>query len=242
MKGLYGLKKINNEEDWHEIVGDRNWGEGKSAQLLASSWIKVVNNKGAFPKEVQGLIKEKTLFNNIKIIYGIIESPVELDTGRGQSMSDLMLYCSKNGKDNCMDFIIAVEGKADEPFGDIVEKWIRNGNDNPTKTRTNRLNFLNQLLGLEIKEYSKIKYQLIHRTASAILEAKKYGIRECMMLVHIFKKTERDYNKSLNDYSEFLKLFFKEEINQDEIEKGKILTTDIEDISLNFLWVQDKLS
>ena len=42
-------------------------------------------------------------------------------------------------------------------------------------------------------------YQLLHRTVSALLEARRYGAREALMLVHSF---DRD-NTSLDAYQTF---------------------------------------
>ncbi|GAB4582074.1 MAG: hypothetical protein Fur0022_48270 [Anaerolineales bacterium] len=48
-----------------------------------------------------------------------------------------------------------------------------------------------------------IRYQLLHRTASAIIEAKQLNARYAMMIVHSFS-TE---HKWFSDYQDFLDLF-----------------------------------
>jgi hypothetical protein len=44
-----------------------------------------------------------------------------------------------------------------------------------------------------------LRYQLLHRTVSALLEARRYGAEEALMLVHSFAAD----NPSLDDYREF---------------------------------------
>jgi hypothetical protein len=48
-----------------------------------------------------------------------------------------------------------------------------------------------------------IRYQLIHRTVSALIEAERLGAKNAMMLVHSFSQS----NEWFNDYCEFLRLF-----------------------------------
>ena len=76
--------------------------------------------------------------------------------------------------------VIAVEGKAREPFGPLVSEW----NDSPGKQA--RLESLCEQLGLDPVAAGGLYYQLLHRTVSAIREARRYGAREALMLVHSF--------------------------------------------------------
>ena len=54
-----------------------------------------------------------------------------------------------------------------------------------------RLERLAQTLGLDLADVGGIRYQLLHRTASAIYEATRYRCRHAMMLVHSFSPTHR---------------------------------------------------
>ena len=48
-----------------------------------------------------------------------------------------------------------------------------------------------------------IRYQLLHRTASALIEAERFGASTAFMLVHSFSQED----EHLEDYQEFVKLF-----------------------------------
>ena len=81
--------------------------------------------------------------------------------------------------------VIAVEGKVEESFAEIVSDW----NDSTGKQR--RLESLCNTLHLNAAEAGRLRYQLLHRTASAIYEAQRYRSRHALMLVHSFSKTHR---------------------------------------------------
>ena len=51
----------------------------------------------------------------------LVEKPVFLDTNCAPSMTDLMAY-GRNSNGNLI--VLAVEGKADEPFGSRVVTWV----------------------------------------------------------------------------------------------------------------------
>ena len=89
--------------------------------------------------------------------------------------------------------MIAVEGKAREPFGPLVSEW----NDGSGKQE--RLDDLCLRLGLDAAGVGGLRYQLLHRTVSALLEARRYGAREALMLVHSFDAK----NTSLDAYQAF---------------------------------------
>ncbi len=85
--------------------------------------------------------------------------------------------------------MIAVEGKVNEPFGEFVKDW------NTTPGKQVRLERLTQTLGLDVANIGGIRYQLHHRTASAIYEAKRYRCRHASL--HLF-------NLVFNSYQTFL--------------------------------------
>lgn len=104
--------------------------------------------------------------------------------------------------------ILAVEGKADEPFGSLVWAWARGNQKDPSmtaeprRTRVHRLEFLSKHLSITISPDSSLRYQLLHRTVSAVLEAQLHGAVAAVVLVHAFGP---DTAENLSDFSEFLK-------------------------------------
>jgi hypothetical protein len=91
-----------------------------------------------------------------------------------------------------------VEGKVGEPFGPTVAEWQAEG----SKGKDKRLAFLCDLLGLTQPVPGPIRYQLLHRTASAILEARRFNAPHALMLVHSFSQTHEWFD----DYADFARL------------------------------------
>jgi len=88
-------------------------------------------------------------------------------------------------------------------------------------------------LGLTFPPPEGIRYQLLHRTVSAIIEAKRFRAKDAVMVVHSFSKN----NEWLEDYQVFLSLFGLEAgVNQ-------AVSTSIElDLTLHFAWVHGESS
>jgi Domain of unknown function (DUF6946) len=94
---------------------------------------------------------------------------------------------------------IAVEGNVSESFDNPVDERFAD----PSPGESTRLQFLLELLELERAAVGSIGYQLLHRTASAILEARRFGARHAIMLVHSFSQELKHFD----DFSNFVALF-----------------------------------
>ena len=86
----------------------------------------------------------------------------------------------------------AQDAKVDEPFGELVSNW---NHHSPGKER--RLEVLCVSLGLRVADVGDIRYQLLHRTASAIYEAQRYRTKRALMLVHSFSPTDASFRDFL---------------------------------------------
>lgn len=92
-----------------------------------------------------------------------------------------------------------IEGKVDETFGLTIGEWRQDGSEG----KKERLTFLVQTMGLERTPPDSIRYQLLHRLASAVLEARRFTARYAAMIVHSFSSDDA----GLEDYQAFLVLF-----------------------------------
>ena len=123
---------------------------------------------------------------------------------------------------------IAVEGKAEEPFGDdTVSEW--RGTQSPG--REERLAYLLDVLGLADDErLAPIRYQLLHRTASAIIEARRFGATHAVMLVHSFSPTDTWFE----DFAAFAALYGA------NAKKGStVQASTLGDVTLHLGWASD---
>jgi hypothetical protein len=155
-----------------------HWRAGYSAQELAVAWASSQND---FPSAVRAVLKTAPEYAEAELVDGFFEREVELGSPGRNSQTDLMVIAAVGDE----LAVIAVEGKVEESFAELVADW----NNTPGKQR--RLQILCETLGLDAAQAGGIRYQLLHRAASAIYEAKRYRCRHALMLVHSFSPTHR---------------------------------------------------
>ncbi len=213
-------------ESWQErlVRPELQWKDGYSAKELAISW----ENAQDFPDVVKKVFADSKLpvFKGLSFCFGFPEYQVKLPPPDGHPSQSDVFVLAKN-KNN--EFIsIACEGVVAETFDKITSKWL------DTDGKKERLEYLQKCLEIENSDVSKIRYQLLHRTASAIIEAKRLKIPIAVMLVHSFC----DKDTGFEDYREFLKLLGagdSAKINQ-VVPAGK---KGADGIKLYFAWVKD---
>ncbi len=150
------------------------------------------------------------------------EHKVPLPGGSRPSQNDVFVL----GKGEGELISITVEGKVSEPFGPFVKEWIEDGRS----SNHPRLVFLLNLLGLNREEVDGVRYQLTHRTASALIEAKRFNARNALMLVHSFSQSD----ESFEDYRRFVELFGLAAGGVNEI----VGTRHLDGVNLYFGWVK----
>lgn len=196
MNGIF--IKSNKPEDWQALLAEpaKQWKTGYSAKTLAYCW----QESEGFPSSVQNAFNNSgiPLFKDIRMLFAFPEYKVPLPGGSRPSQNDIFVV-AKSGNEIVS---ITVEGKVSEPFGNTVEDWIKGAaNDNG---KIVRLNYLKGKLCLESKtKLESIRYQLLHRTVSAIIKAEELNASKALMLVHSFSQTDQWFD----DYVAFVKLF-----------------------------------
>ena len=150
-------------ESWKTLLADPelHWRKGYSARSLAQCW----EAADGLPEEISALVRSREEFGTSlpELLVAFPEWKVPLPGGTRESQNDVFALVRAGGQ----TLAIAVEGKVSEPFGPIVEKWI----SERTPGKETRLNYLCELLGISSDKTLKLRYQLLHRTASAIIEA-----------------------------------------------------------------------
>lgn len=182
-------------EDWRSLLAepDKHWRTGYSARSLAHSWEQ---SKG-FPSEVRAVFARSGIpvLETAEMLLGIPEHQVALPGGARPSQNDIWVLARGAGE----LISIAVEGKVSEPFGPTVGEWLKGAS--PGKLE--RLAYLAGCLGLDQPIPADVRYQLLHRTASAVIEASRFGAAHAVLLVHSFSQT----HEWLADYQRLLLLF-----------------------------------
>lgn len=161
--------------DWQQFLADpaKQWRAGYSAHACAHSW----EQADGLPPEIA-----RALGGNAELLLAIPEHKVALP-GRGAASQCDVFALVRTDTGLCAT---AVEAKVDEPFGPTLGEWLRDASPGKHQRLTGLLN----LLGLAMPP-PDIRYQLIHRTAAAVIEARRFTAPRAAMLVQSFSPTAR---------------------------------------------------
>lgn len=188
--------RADSPADWQRLLAapERHWRSGFSARTLAHSW----HAAEGFPLEVIRLFTASGLpaLQQVELLFAFPEYTVPLPGGRAASQSDLFVI-ARTADGQLMT--IAVEGKVAEPFDQTVAEWSRAAS--PGKQR--RIAYLAQQLGVAPAVLGPVRYQLVHRTVAALIEAARLNARYAMLLVHSFSQADQWFG----DFRAFTALF-----------------------------------
>ncbi len=208
-------------EDWQRLLADpeTQWQTGYSAKAIAYAW----QEADGFPAEIQRVFSHSDypVFQNIELLLAIPEYKVSLPGGGRPSQNDIFVLAK--GNDQLIS--ITVEGKVAESFGPLVSEWYRD----PSEGKKERFEYLCKILNLDRALLKSLRYQLLHRTASALIEAERFNATIAVMLVQSFSKDDEWFA----DFADFASVYgLKPEVNRIDF------ATEIENIKLFLGWVR----
>jgi len=208
-----------NAEDWKQFLAEpeKQWRRGYSARTLAYCWQKA----DGIPNHVKKVLCQAPELAGLEALIVIPEHQVPLPGGGRPSQNDIWVL-GRTEKDLVS---IAVEGKVSEPFGPTIGEWDPNSSVGKKK----RFEYLCSILGLHTEPQEDIRYQLLHRTASAIIEARRFHANQAVMLVHSFSLSDEWFP----DYKYFISLFGASAAIDKTVSVGKRSET-----WLHFAWVK----
>jgi hypothetical protein len=179
-------------EDWRQLLADpdKHWRRGYSARTLAHCW----QEADGIPHDVLDVLSQAESLEGLETIFAIPEHQVPLPGGVRPSQNDVWVL-ARTPKSLVS---IAVEGKVSESFGPTITEWHTG-----SAGKQRRLAFLCEQLGLPVPPPGHLRYQLFHRTASAIIEARRLHADQAAMVVHSFSPAQEGFQ----DYRNFLELF-----------------------------------
>lgn len=165
-----------------------HWKEGRSAKSLIDQWWAAND----LPAGVRALLDQAPEWQGVELIDAFVERCTNLHDGRASySQSDLLAVL---GLSEGLG-VLSIEAKVDEGFDKTVDEWRAAAS--PGKTV--RLAKLCALFDLDPIAVGALRYQLFHRTASAVIEAKRYRARHAAMIVQSWSPL----NHGLDDYRAF---------------------------------------
>ena len=201
------------------------WKKGRSAYEAAHSWIRAgQRNESGLPTKAQTILSKAPEWIEAAVVAGFFEHATPLDTQAGPSNTDLLAVCGLRDELG----ILAVEAKAGESFGELVQHW------NKTEGRGKRLQWACKLFGIDADACSTLRWQLFHRTASAVIEAKRFRASCATMMVHDFSPQP----SWIDDYLAFAEMIGARNANVDAVSEPIA----VDGLCLRLAWVQDQVT
>ena len=213
-----------NAESWKDLLADpqKHWRSGYSAKSVALSW----ESQETIPTEIRNALAKEHCFSDIELLLAIPEFKVNLPGGSRPSQNDIFfLGGNTHGLISC-----TVEAKALEDFDLTIERWYHD----PSHGKQTRFEFLLKEIHFP-NEYNnkKLRYQLFHRLASAIIMARKFHAKYAIMIIQSF--VEDDTKNHYSDFQSFIEAY------NVKVDKEKpIKLTEVDGIHVYALWVFSK--
>ena len=162
-------------EDWRALLGDpvKHWRDGYSAKETAYNW----ESADGLPAEIASLFDE-----HAELLLAIPEHKVRMPARGADSQCDVLALVKSDGQ----LVVIAVEAKVSESFDLTVGQWLAKGGQN----RRDRVAGLCELLEIDGAP-DHLRYQLLHRTAAAVVEARRFSAARAIMIVQSFSPENR---------------------------------------------------
>jgi hypothetical protein len=180
---------------WRERLAspDTQWQRRYSAFETAVSWECASSSASGLPEPIVELFRE-TIYAEARVIIAIAEHKVPLPGGRAESQCDVWAaLATKSG-----GLSLSVEAKAKEPFGQnnlSLANWLIAGDSEQSlKNRRLRWDHIRKYLPTpRAGGYSEVAYQLLHRCASAVIEAKRIGTPNAAFIVQAFESPQESF-------------------------------------------------
>jgi len=179
--------------DWKGLLADpeKHWRRGKPAFETAMSWEAAQATPRGLPPAIAAQLDTQPALAGATALVVLPEHKVKLAAPGRASQNDVWTLLRVGDALVSM----AVEGKAGETFGEPLGDWLKDA----SLGKLQRLESLCALLGATNPPEGRLRYQLFHRTASALIEAERFGATHAVMIVQSFL----DDPVSLADYVAF---------------------------------------
>jgi hypothetical protein len=216
--------------NWRDRLAspDRQWKRKYSAFEAAVAWETASARPSGLPKPIEQVFQDNGICAPV-LLLAVAEHKVDLPGGNAASQCDVWaIVKTVRGL-----LSLTVEAKAGEAFGDeILEKWLGAGKtDLSIKNRKVRWEHVRANLPIG-DSFLHVRYQILHRCAAAIIEAKRWGCPNAAFIVQAFDKAElgkADTNfKAYEEFCAALKL---------PAVRAGLSTTAVDGISLSVGWV-----
>lgn len=182
--------------DWRRLLADpeKHWVRRRSAFETAVSWEHAQKTSRGIPVEIAEALDGHPALAGAQLLLAIPEHKVKL-VGPGKASQTDVWALLRSGSGLVS---MAVEGKAGESFASTIGEWLREASD----AKKVRLEYLCRVLQINHPPATTLRYQLFHRTASALIEAERFGAAQAVMVVQSFQEDPHSWD----DFSAFCRV------------------------------------
>ena len=209
----------------------KHWKDGRSAKENARLWLDAAPY---LPLEIAEILRFCTDVGIFRPWHAEPEAEVPFDNFSGPANIDLLLTYD----DEIGPLVVAVEAKADEPYGDTIEKTLSKAysrlKTNPRSKGVERVKNLAAKFGLSLerREVLNLRYQLFTLTAAALAEAERIAAQRIIVIIHEYVTlltSHKNQAKNASDLDSFLQVVFgKQYLLSNKMMVGPIETEGME--------------
>jgi hypothetical protein len=214
-----GEKRITSVDNWFLHAppksGEKHWVDGRSAKELAKAWASGASPK--VPVELEQLLASSSEFRGTVLTLGTPEMSIPLDNFRGETRNADMVLWGFRRKEK---IIITVEAKADEAFGDPIEKKLASVKGDASKIPERVALLAESMLGIDGPDDQRLwslKYQLLHASAATLIAANENRADKALFLIHEFetdKTTLENMKRNQEDLDYFVRLLSRKQVEK----------------------------
>ena len=181
---------------WRERLAnpDRQWKRACSALETAVSWESASSSPAGVPEAIVESFRG-SIYADPVLVLAIAEHKVPLAGKGGDSQCDVwaLLHSNSGG------ISLSVEGKAKEGFGagnESLAEWLANDKEAVQSNRRLRWEGIQKHLPPSGENaYSQVAYQLLHRCAAAVIEARRLRLPNAAFVVQAFESPSESFTE-----------------------------------------------
>lgn len=217
-------------DSWRQRLAnpERQWRRGYSAFETAVAWEFAARTGSGIPVPLRELFSS-TNIGSASLILAIAEHKVPLPGGNADSQCDVWAIVGSSAG----MLSLSVEAKARETFGnDSLEQWLAAGKTDRAKAnRQQRWEFIRSHLP-PLTTPLPLRYQMLHRCAASVIEARRLGLRQAAFVVQAF-------NAPAGSFQEYER--FCQALNIDAV-RGRMGSTSTGETALHVGWADCALA
>lgn len=185
------------KSDWQQLLArpERHWVRTKSAFESAISWEGARQTPRGLPGPIASALDAHPSTANAELVLALPELQVDLPGGGHASQNDVWALL----RTQAQTISLSVEAKSGESFDRLVSEFLADAP--PGSGKPQRLKSLREDLRLGEVDVSGLRYQLLHRAASALIQAARFRAGLAVLIIHSFGGPADD--KSREDYQRF---------------------------------------